>query len=125
MNTCHRYKQCVPVDCNNIPRRRQSLNFRFFISFPIKTFLTCSNYSEYFLFCEIYFPYCMILSIAEIDIVFTIPAEVTKTLRVMKRCLIKHAIDQAYFSIPYSSNAIHGFFIYKYQSIISSIRDDY
>ena len=67
----------------------------------------------------------MILSIAEIDIVFTIPAEVTKTLRVMEGCLFKHSIHQTYFPIPNSSNTIHGFFIYKYQSIISSIRDDY
>ena len=125
MNTCHRYKQCVPVDCNNIPRRRQSLNFRFFISFPIKAFLTCSNNREHFLFCEIYFPYCMILSVTEVNIMFTISTEVTKTLRVMEGCLFKHSIHQTYFPIPNSSNAIHGFFIYKYQSIISSIRDDY
>ena len=125
MNTCHRYKQCVPVDCNNIPRRRQSLNFRFFISFPIKAFLACSNHCEHFLFCEIYFPYSMILSVTEVNIMLTISTEVTKTLRVMEGCLFKHSIHQSYFSIPYSSNTIHGFFIYKYQSIISSIRDDY
>jgi hypothetical protein len=94
------------------------LSFRRFISLFIKAFLTSANHSQNFAFFEVDFSNCVILSIANINKMLSLPVDMAKTLREMELNLLVAAVDQPHFAIADGGLTLHRLLIDDEDSIV-------
>lgn len=124
MGDCHGEYQGVPIDCDDVPRARQSLRLRCFVALLVESFFACADHGQHIFGGQVDLSNSMILCVAQVDEVVAFAEDVTQALWVMELGLKVLSIDEADLSISDLLFKLHGFFINYDDSVVGCVRHD-